>query len=184
MLVLFNLIEVVLRNRLNTQIISLVKNGALPLHGGRMSDRWFESVTDGFSRSHCKVINLSRRKLPPNTSDDYIALLDFGYYVYLLHDRHADPTMPYHYIWQPGVLEKVFPGTVTKPRKLNGLFGLFLQCDSIRNRLCHHEPMWKGRLTGKKGGYENILLSGKLHAPESVRLFHANLWFHPHGLSI
>ena len=29
-----------------------------------------------------------------------------------------------------------------------------------------------------------MLLSGKLHAPESVRLFHANLWFHPHGLSI
>lgn len=163
MLHLFNLIEVILRNRLNKQIKDLALSGALPLkptlssNGYKITpDTWYESVTDGFSRSHCKVMNLTKRfknKKIMATADDYIAQLDFGYYVYLLHARHADPRHKFSYIWQPNILQAVFPGIVTKPRNLNGLFGLLLKCDDMRNRLCHHEPMWKGRLPD---GFENI----------------------------
>ena len=156
MLPLFNLIEVILRNRLDLQIKSMAATGLLPLHGTITPDRWFESVTDGFSRSHSKVVNLGKQSKPPATTDDYIAQLDFGYYVYLLHDRHADATQKYCYIWRPGVLQAVFPGIMARPRSLNGLFGLLRQCEDMRNRLCHHEPMWKGRHSGKHGGYENI----------------------------
>ena len=162
MLHIINLIEVILRNRLHAQIKQLADNGLLPMRKDTSSgmtispDFWFKSVTDGFSRSHLKVVRLSNRfnnfGIIP-TADDYIAQLDFGYYVYLLHQRHEKPQNKFNYIWQPGVMHNVFPGAIKHKRTLSGLFGLLLQCDDIRNRLCHHEPMWKGKLPDC---YENI----------------------------
>lgn len=160
MLSLLHILETVFRNRLDREIVSLVNTNALPSRKGTSPREWYNSVTffphGSYSDniSHRKVLKAVKTALSP---DDVISRLDFGYWVYLLDSRHENPLSPSHYIWQPGIQSRVFPNSHGKT--IRDFFNDFRKAGDMRNRLCHHEPMWKDRKTRSRShAFNNIRL--------------------------
>ncbi|NCC62982.1 MAG: hypothetical protein EOM12_19185 [Verrucomicrobiae bacterium] len=160
LLSLLHILEVAFRNRLDSEIKILAQSNALPLLRGIPPRRWYESVTYFPAGTHSDMISHKKvlKALHGATSpDDVISRLDLGYWVYLLDPRHENPSTPYHFIWQPGVLAKVFPNITGKT--LSSFFKDFKKADDMRNRLCHQEPMWKDRKTVTRShAFNNIRL--------------------------
>lgn len=160
MLSLLHILETVFRNRLDREIVSLVKAKALPLRKGTSTREWYSSITFFPNGSHSE--NTSHRKVlkvvkEASSPDDVISRLDFGYWVYLLAPRHENPLSPLHYIWQPGIPSKVF--TNPRGKTIRDFFNDFRKAGDMRNRLCHHEPMWKDRKTRSRShAFNNIRL--------------------------
>lgn len=160
MLSLLHILEIVFRNRLDRVIQTLARSQSLQLMRGTPPRRWYKSVTYFPGGTHSDMI--SHKKVlkalhSAKSPDDVISRLDLGYWVYLMHPRHENPSTPQHFIWQPGVLVKVFPNAPGKT--LSSFFNDFKKVDDMRNRLCHHEPMWKDRKTASRShAFNNIRL--------------------------
>lgn len=73
------------------------------------------------------------------SDDDLISNITFGFWVYMLDEQHRLPENP-HSFWQQ-LSGTVFPGKGKK--KIKEIFFLLKQVNIIRNRLYHHEPVWK-----------------------------------------
>jgi hypothetical protein len=106
------------------------------------------------------------------SDDDLISNITFGFWVYMLDEQHRDPKNP-HSFWNQ-ISGTVFPGKGAK--KIKEIFVILKQVNLIRNRLYHHEPVWKKKGPGEysykkaidilKKDYYKIMKTLDMLAPE------------------
>lgn len=100
----------------------------------------------------------------------------FGFWVHMLESVHVvpDPEVnPYHF-WQYE-LNNIFPGR--EKHSVSAIFSSLKRVNFYRNRLYHHEPVWKGAKVKNINSaieslvreYSKILDIIKLLSPEKLR---------------
>jgi hypothetical protein len=144
-----SLVEVVLRNRFH-YAMSLRYGGV----GGHGSKDWYANVAlSAHSMSKIRDITHFKRggkilpRIPVPSPDDVVSSLTFGFWPNLLdlktdlHNQLVD--------WGPILLD-VLPGHRqrqaaywAKLKHRDVLFGRLDLCNELRNRIAHHEPIWK-----------------------------------------
>ena len=144
-----SLVEVVLRNQFH-QAMSR-RYGAV---GGNGSRDWYVHVAlSTLSKSKIQDITHHKRggqllpRVPAPSPDDVVSGLTFGFWPHLLDltvDLHRQPVA-----WGP-ILVDVLPGHRqrqasywAKLKHRDALFARLDLCNELRNRIAHHEPIWK-----------------------------------------
>jgi hypothetical protein len=142
-------VEVVLRNQFH-KAFSL-RYGVV---GGQGSKDWYEHVALApIARNKIKDITHSKQgtqQLPRNPApspDDVVSGLSFGFWPHLL-DLKKD-ALHQNIDWGPILLD-VLPGHRqrqathwAKQKHQDSLFARLDLCNGLRNRIAHHEPIWK-----------------------------------------
>ncbi|WP_291384549.1 MULTISPECIES: Abi family protein [Achromobacter] len=144
-----SLVEVVLRNQFH-KAFSL-RYGVV---GGYGSKDWYEYVAlPPYARNKIECITHSTHgfhklpRLPAPSPDDVVSRLTFGFWPHLL-DLKKD-ALNQDIDWGQILLD-VIPGHRqrqtshwAKQKHQDGLFARLHLCNSLRNRIAHHEPIWK-----------------------------------------
>ena len=124
----FHFLEIALRNRLNDTLERIA------------GDAWLASKSL-LPYEHDAVAKVCRdlsRNGKSTDSNRIIAELQFGFWTGLLSSRY-EPIF-----WRrPQGLFKAFPGLPHTSRPLNDLSGRYTRIRHFRNRVFHHEPIWK-----------------------------------------
>lgn len=142
-------LEVVLRNQFH-HAMSLRYGAA----GGQGSKDWYAHVALN-TKSKDKITGITHHyrgnqlvpRVPAPSPDDVVSGLTFGFWPRLLDlkfDIHQQPVA-----WGP-ILVDVLPGHRqrqaghwAKPKHRDALFARLDMCNDLRNRIAHHEPIWK-----------------------------------------
>jgi hypothetical protein len=167
-----SLVEVVLRNKFH-HAMSL-RYGAVGTHA---SKDWYAHVAlDAHSRSKITDITHYKRggqmlpRVPAPSPDDVVSGLTFGFWPHLL-DLKIDLNNQ-AVDWGP-ILVDVLPGhrqrqtTFWAKRKhRDTLFARLDLCNELRNRIAHHEPIWKlGPLLSEDRARQGVPLTIQAPAP-------------------
>lgn len=144
-----SLVEVVLRNQFH-RAFSL-RYGAV---GGHGSKDWYEHVALApIARNKIKDVTHFKQgahqlpRIPAPSPDDVVSGLTFGFWPHLL-DLKKD-ALHRNIDWGPILLD-VLPGHRqrqashwAKQKHQDELFARLDLCNGLRNRIAHHEPIWK-----------------------------------------
>lgn len=137
---LVQMIEVALRNAIH----STLKNGP---HGST----WFDVIPASQTSKDLVLIakeNAIKECGARYEDDDVICRLTLGFWVYMLDSPYSDTTKS-SYIWTPENKSRIFGqfnagfGRKGKQKTMKALFQEFQTLLTFRNRLFHHEPIWK-----------------------------------------
>jgi len=102
--------------------------------GMRKKQSWSEQQILGIIR------DLKKEGRLPVFHDDVLGRLTFGYWVGMLGEDYENVTTK-TLLW-PNLLPHVFPNTPHKPKRLL-IEKSIRRVKDLRNRLSHHEPIWK-----------------------------------------
>lgn len=116
--------------------------------------KWFISaMTKANNEKSYRQIQVADKKITEEgkskTPENYIAKLTFGFWVSLVDKKFNAPTATYLKLW-PHLTNKVFPhalsnqGTQLSIRRIGDDLR---DMNELRNRLSHHEPLWKTKTT-------------------------------------
>ena len=169
-----SLVEVVLRNQFHFAMS--LRYGAV---GGHGSKDWYAHVALG-AHSRSKITDITHYKrgqhilprVPAPSPDDVVSGLTFGFWPHLLdlkknlHNQVVD--------WGP-ILVDVLPGHRqrqttywAKLKHRDALFARLDLCNELRNRIAHHEPIWKlGPLMNEGRPRQGIPLTTQAPAPST-----------------
>lgn len=132
---MLQLIEVSMRNAIDTELVK------------KFGNDWYSRIPQ--SQVSKQLVTNAKSKLP-NQSDrnDVICRLTLGFWVYML-DAEYRNTQSSCYIWSPDAQDKVFPNAYnilspTTKMSVKAIFDNLQKVLELRNRLFHHEPIWKG----------------------------------------
>jgi hypothetical protein len=131
---LIQMIEVHLRNSIHKAATDKFKD-----------NEWFNSIPksdkskEQVSKAIEDSINNGGYKY---TSDDVISNLSFGFWVHMLHIDYGNPRVKEKNLWQ-SKFDEAFPNAQKKGKKRSALFSELGVLNKFRNRLYHHEPVWK-----------------------------------------
>jgi hypothetical protein len=142
-------IEIVLRNQCHSAMST--RFGAI---GGGTSRDWYEHVrlTTISSQKIQEITHIGRHghrrpRSPFPSPDDVISRLTFGFWPHLLDVNHDSNHQP---IPWGDILLDILPGHRqrqaiywSKQKHRDILFGRLDLCNEMRNRIAHHEPIWK-----------------------------------------
>lgn len=143
------LVEVVLRNGFHHALSRRYGGG-----GGHESKDWYEYVSlDAQARSRILGITHYRRgqrmvvRVPAPSADDVVSRLMFGFWPHLL-DLKKD--LLGNAVDWGSILVDALPGHRqrqaeywAKQKHRDALFARLDLCNELRNRIAHHEPVWK-----------------------------------------
>ena len=167
------LVEVVFRNRLNDHLKATRKN-----------PHWYKTVpaTETSRRLVENAIGQAQREKesPKPAADDVICRLTFGFWTHLLDAPHCDAARQDHFIWDQHTFRSLFPGAPADiglgkvRRRLQDL-------NKLRNRLFHHEPIWRSdrvnsvetAITEMQSKYDDLLEILGWFSPEKLDLLKA-----------
>ena len=119
------------------------------------------------------LVNAGKKGAKNYTEDDLVSNMMFGFWVHMLEPIHATlQSNPYHF-WQYE-LDNIFPGRSGKSVK--EIFSELKRINVYRNRLYHHEPVWKGKkvkslnqaIASLEREYDNVLSVIKWLSPEKI----------------
>jgi hypothetical protein len=129
-----NYLEIGLRNGLDRAIASIydqdwILNSPYQL---RMSEEDKEQIKN-------LQKNIQRNKGYPAKHDDVLAVLGFGFWIAFFHKRYIPG------LWSRGKnpLATVFPYMPAALRTREQIFTRLRAIKTLRNRIAHHEPIWK-----------------------------------------
>ncbi len=124
--------EVALRNRVQQELPYSIQSEWMDAH---LCQRERYKITDAKE-------SLERAGKSSPTADDYMAEISLGFWVGLFdHGRPHDRMQDYDKVfWQP-YLHKVFPNREGAKRRT--IHGDLSAIRNFRNRVAHHEPIWK-----------------------------------------
>jgi hypothetical protein len=146
-------LEVTLRNAIHTAATSHFSNGA-----------WYDPLVSGvanelYANGHLRTMRNGQREKSKSeiklqdakwklqrarkavTPSGVIAELSFGFWVSLITSQYEDINTRLK-LW-PNLTQTVFPHTVGTERNVGFLFNKYNNIRDTRNRLSHHEPLWK-----------------------------------------
>ena len=117
-----------------------------------------------------------RTPLRPVLHGDLVAALDFGFWTALLHLDYEKSTGRNVYFW-PDHFTAVFPAAPVG-RTLAGIRTHLNEIRHLRNRVVHHEPIWKKRDSDAepKQRYDDVVQAIKWVSPEQAK---ATMRMHP-----
>lgn len=129
-------LEICLRNSIHNSLDDLFSDQ-------QKGEKWYNLVH--LSKESRRTLSQAKRNTekkcgPHYSDDDLISNLMFGFWVYMLDSQHRDNSKPYHF-WQYKT-DEIFPGRGEK--KVKEIFDVLKRINRNRNRLYHHEPVWKG----------------------------------------
>lgn len=129
------LIELALRNITNTALIKKTgKNNwydTIPIHPVSINH-----VIDAKSRA---ARDLQGKRIP--LPDDIVSRLPFGFWISIYDEPYRDQTKP-NFIWDPKTRASAFPN-IPHSLTFKLLHARLSTSNQLRNRLFHHEPVWK-----------------------------------------
>ena len=136
-LVPLQVIEVCLRNSIHNAVGKKFER-QYPGH------KWYNLVS--LSKKSRDTLNAAKRKTRDEcgidySDDDLVSNLMLGFWVYMLDEQHRDLSNPYNF-WNTEI-NNVFPNR--KGKKIKNIFVDLKRINITRNRLSHHEPIWKKR---------------------------------------
>ena len=164
-----SLVEVVLRNQFH-KAFSL-RHGVV---GGHLSKDWYHHVElADIAKNKIKKITHSKQgqpRIPAPSPDDVVSGLTFGFWPHLLDLTKDNLQQPIDW---GSILLDVLPGHRQKQAKhwakqkhRDALFARLDLCNELRNRIAHHEPIWKlGRLMAESRDRPNKPLAVAAPAP-------------------
>ncbi|HDR1791980.1 TPA: hypothetical protein RVS73_002063 [Pasteurella multocida] len=129
------LIEISMRNAIDTELVKL------------FGTDWYSNIPQS-DISRQLVLN-AKSKLPKSSNrNDMICRLTLGFWIYML-DAEYRNTKSKCFIWNPDVQNNVFPNAynILNPKTKMSVKAIFDEMQKVlelRNRLFHHEPIWKG----------------------------------------
>ncbi|CAK9252635.1 unnamed protein product [Sphagnum jensenii] len=133
-----NYLEIGLRNGLDRAITSIYGQDWIlnPPYQLRMSEadiRQIEDLKD----------DIQKTKGYPAKHDDVLARLGFGFWVAFFHKRYISG------LWSRGKnpLVSIFPNMASTLRTRELVFARLRTIKALRNRIAHHEPIWKATPT-------------------------------------
>lgn len=137
------MLEVCLRNAISHALCSRFKFSDNGKH-------WHDLLP--ISAEGREILKAAKKKSQTNagrkgknyTEDDLVSNMTFGFWVHMLEPIHADPKNNQHHFWQFEI-DNVFPGRNGK--SIKSIFPELKRVNIYRNRLYHHEPVWKGKKT-------------------------------------
>ncbi|WP_431287615.1 Abi family protein [Roseateles chitinivorans] len=168
-------IEIVLRNQLHKALSA--RYGAL---GGPGSKDWYAHVALSTSSmekirkiTHFHQGTQHLPRVPPPSPDDVVSKLTFGFWPHLLDLARDAQRRPVD--WGSMLLD-VLPGHRqrqasywAKRKHQDALFARLVLCNDLRNRIAHHEPIWKfGPLLKEAGSRLGSPVTHEAPAPTSV----------------
>ncbi len=111
---------------------------------------WFISVMTPINNSESsRQINTARKQITKenktHTPENYIAKLTLGFWVSLVDKQFSVPNATYLTLW-PHLRKKVFPHALdqnARPMSIRGIGVALRDINKLRNRLSHHEPLWR-----------------------------------------
>jgi len=111
---------------------------------------WFITVmTAANNLESYRQIDTARRKITQegksHNPENYIAKLTLGFWVALVDKDYSIPNATYLTLW-PHLRGKVFPNAYDikgQPLSITGIGSALRDINKIRNRLSHHEPLWR-----------------------------------------
>ena len=144
-----SLIEIVLRNQFHRQL-----SGRYGTHGATGTKDWYKHLALN-KESNDKLQKILNKKSHKNghpgirqlSPDDVVSKLPFGFWPHLLDVKHdlANNPVPWGQI-----LTDMLPGHRqknarywSKQSRQDQLFARIDLCNALRNRIAHHEPIWK-----------------------------------------
>lgn len=130
-------IEITLRNALHTALTET------------FGQKWYEN-NNMLTQEHSgkdikKAKDILKRRNAEITPPNVISELSFGFWVSLLAGKYHDT------LWTPA-LHRAFPNAIKKKRK--DIFTTLNHLRKLRNRIAHHEPIFKRHLDAD---YKNII---------------------------
>jgi hypothetical protein len=165
------LVEVVLRNRINDHIINF-----------KRKSHWYDSVpaTVKAKDAVTKAKDLAQAEVKTPTADDVVCRLTFGFWANLLDKPHRDTTSADHFLWDQHSFKKVFPGA-ERSVSIGVACVRLIALNTLRNRLFHHEPIWKSKqvtslesaIKTVEAQYEDLLEVLRWLSPEKHALLKA-----------
>lgn len=176
-----HLLEIALRNSLHA--------GLTQHHNG--NNRWYElehafRATESWKKAQEAVRRVAREKKGRPDDSDFpgrvVAELDFGFWTTLLTRAYGSPTSKRRHwnpLW-PRLVTIVFPAFPNPSGSRDDRATLAKRFDNIRilrNRVFHHEPVWKGRPEPKQARmiplhdqYEEVIEALGWLCPEMVHV--------------
>jgi hypothetical protein len=129
-----NYLEIGLRNGLDKAISSIYGQDWIltPPYQLRMSEDDKEQIQNLQN-------SIQRIKGYPAKHDDILAVLGFGFWISFFHKRYIPG------LWSRGKnpLETIFPYMPNALRTREQIFTRLRTIKTLRNRIAHHEPIWK-----------------------------------------
>lgn len=127
-LVPLQLLEIALRNKMHSAIAKQTKK-----------PDWYLTVpVSNDSKRQVAFALTEAAKDGKTTHDDIVCRLMFGFWVFMAHKDYR-PSGIGENLWQ-FIKADVFPGTT---QSISSIFDELQAINKIRNRLFHHEPLWK-----------------------------------------
>ncbi len=144
-----SVVEIVLRNQFHKALGA--RYGSMGSAGSR---DWYNHINlSGHSRQKVQEITHRRHhqqwlaRVPAKSPDDVVSKLTFGFWPHLLDVMHDSSNSPLDW---GAILVDVLPGHRqrqstywAKQSHRDALFVRLDLCNEIRNRIAHHEPIWK-----------------------------------------
>lgn len=167
------LVEVLLRNKLNHHITQL-----------KRSQDWYNSipVTAKSQQQVVAAIDQAIRETGRHVplAQDVVCRLTFGFWVQLLASPYRSTKNPRIRLWGTTSYRNVFPGA-SPDLTLGSAFDRLQLLNKLRNRLFHHEPIWRqGKVSSIEEAiieiqnkYDNIVEVVGWLSPESLALLNA-----------
>lgn len=121
----------------------------------RIDDQWFVTVmTERNNRDSWRAVEAAKSQLrkdgKPLTTENLIAKLTFGFWVSLVNRDYSGGRASYLHLW-PHLIPEVFPNALDKkqgtPLSVNRIGSDLRDINTLRNRLSHHEPLWRSDKT-------------------------------------
>lgn len=131
-------VEVALRNSLHNALTQKFE-----------SDSWFDIMA--LDPKTLGIVNKTRNDLmkmkKPANSSDIVAALTFGFWLALLQNKYYSNQENLDKLW-PELIPMVFPYYKRGQSEQKNISKRFREIKNLRNRLFHHEPIWKFKNIG------------------------------------
>ncbi|MDE9535867.1 Abi family protein [Xenorhabdus bovienii] len=127
------------------------------------------------------AINQLNKEKKPHTPENIIAKLTFGFWVSMVRNDFDIQKNTYLVLW-PRLRGLVFPNALNtqteRPLSINSIGNELKEINKIRNRLSHHEPLWRDQ---KAYQIEDIINKVIEHYERCLKVIY---WINPSNLKL
>lgn len=155
-------------------------------HKGLIDIKWFDSCFT-FANNNAAFRSLEQAKkqlrveAKQNSPENLISKLTLGFWVSMVDNKYDGQRATYLTLW-PNLRGLVFPNAVDKntkaPLSINSIGNELKEINKIRNRLSHHEPLWKSNKAYQVGDIINKVIE---HYERCLKIIY---WINPSGLKM